>query len=602
MSPRVAAAVALGCGLIAVGVAFVLPGRARAEAPLDPSTAEDYGSLENDSLSIRYATSEPRIQVIERTLRNESENRRTDRAGSPSASSDSLASGSPGSPSAESHSAKSDSAESDTVVSQSAESDSPQRHSAPGHSAPEDSAPGDSSNRAEALGASLPGPLTITISELSARDSTGRGLHWSVPTSSVADDASQVVEYQGDCPDAQCLVRVRFRVPESGFEIGLGFEIVGPEATAALASLAADVQLQGGPAFGARPWPGFGQLAEQTSPARVSGDGVSLEPLSLPERFEGGHWLGIRNRFHTLLVQGGAGDELREIDWEARRLRVSMGAGRDSDLRIYAGPLSASALATSDPELGSLRFASLSTPIRWLTLVFDALLGLLVRLSGSSVGWAIVMLSLCVKVIGIPIAALAEHWQSQVNRQRAWLEPRLAAIRQQHRGERRSREVLALHRSSGISPLYGLKSLGAVAIQLPFFLAAYHLLDESSYLEGARFLWITDLARPDALPFSSLAETFVGAHLHLLPLVMTVAACISARLHSPPNISAKERLRQRRGMYAASGCFLVLLYTFPAGMVLYWTTNNFIALARSSIEAWWTRGTRTLEAPHVPCP
>jgi membrane protein insertase Oxa1/YidC/SpoIIIJ len=37
-----------------------------------------------------------------------------------------------------------------------------------------------------------------------------------------------------------------------------------------------------------------------------------------------------------------------------------------------------------------------------------------------------------------------------------------------------------------------------------------------------------------------------------------------------------------------AGVFLVLLYTFPAGMVLYWTANNFWHLLRVA----WDRSRR----------
>ena len=38
------------------------------------------------------------------------------------------------------------------------------------------------------------------------------------------------------------------------------------------------------------------------------------------------------------------------------------------------------------------------------------------------------------------------------------------------------------------------------------------------------------------------------------------------------------RQGQRRRLYAMAALFFVLLYTFPAGMVLYWTTNNALHL------------------------
>ena len=39
--------------------------------------------------------------------------------------------------------------------------------------------------------------------------------------------------------------------------------------------------------------------------------------------------------------------------------------------------------------------------------------------------------------------------------------------------------------------------------------------------------------------------------------------------------------QQRTRLFWMAGAFFLLFYTFPAGMVLYWTTNNVLALVRS---------------------
>ncbi len=50
------------------------------------------------------------------------------------------------------------------------------------------------------------------------------------------------------------------------------------------------------------------------------------------------------------------------------------------------------------------------------------------------------------------------------------------AIRAEHRGEERARRTWALYREEGVNPLYTLKSLLGVLVQLPLFVAVFDML------------------------------------------------------------------------------------------------------------------------------
>jgi membrane protein insertase Oxa1/YidC/SpoIIIJ len=65
---------------------------------------------------------------------------------------------------------------------------------------------------------------------------------------------------------------------------------------------------------------------------------------------------------------------------------------------------------------------------------------------------------------------------------------------------------------------------------------------------------------------------------------MTAATLVSSRLHDDGSLPPALLRRQRRGLYAMAGGFLLLFYTFPAGMVLYWTSNNLISCARYALQ------------------
>jgi YidC/Oxa1 family membrane protein insertase len=254
------------------------------------------------------------------------------------------------------------------------------------------------------------------------------------------------------------------------------------------------------------------------------------------------------------------------------------GAAGPMALRFYAGPVERSALAAADPRLRGLLYAAIWEPLRWLAFGLQYLLEAWQAVVGS---WAlaIILLSATVKLLMAPLTWVAGRLQDQVNRTQSLLAPELAAIRRDFRGEEAHRRTLAVYARHGVSPWYTLKSLLGFLIQIPVFIAAFDMLGEQFGLAGARFLWAPDLSLPDrALAFAAPAP-FFGGHLNLLPLVMTTLTLLASRLQEDPGLTPDLRAGQRRRLYAMAALFFVLLYTFPAGMVLYWTTNNALHLA-----------------------
>ena len=68
--------------------------------------------------------------------------------------------------------------------------------------------------------------------------------------------------------------------------------------------------------------------------------------------------------------------------------------------------------------------------------------------------------------------------------------------------------------------------------------------------------------------------------LTVMTIVMTLFTVLAARLQEETSLAPALRRSQRLRLYAMAGVFFVLLYTFPAAMVLYWTANNFWHLLR----------------------
>jgi YidC/Oxa1 family membrane protein insertase len=186
----------------------------------------------------------------------------------------------------------------------------------------------------------------------------------------------------------------------------------------------------------------------------------------------------------------------------------------------------------------------------------------------------------------LPLSRIAERLQQQVNATESRLAPELSRIKREFRGEEQAAKIIALYKTERVHPLYSLKSMLGVAVVIPVFIGAFDMLAENIHLLQAGFWWITDLSRPDAWMPLPLDVPFFGSQLNLLPFLMTGLSVMATLLHRPLDLPPELRRRQGRNMLLLALAFFALFYTFPAGMVLYWTTNNLISVGKGL----WERG------------
>lgn len=334
--------------------------------------------------------------------------------------------------------------------------------------------------------------------------------------------------------------------------------------------------------------PGFGGIYSYARAVVVGDDGqqtVAEEggDATTGRELAGTEWAGVRGRFWTLLIRADRALVLDATEPAADAPQVTLRPADDSggkiDFTLYGGPVAQDDLVEAAPELEGMLYAVLWTPLRYLSFGLQWILDRWQDLIGHA-GLAILLLSLTVKLLMAPLIMVAERWQADVNRIKSLLEPELRAIRREFRGEEAHNRTLAVYRRYGVSHFYTFKSLAGFMIQIPVFIAAFDMLGENFRLAGEGFLWIADLAAPDRLMALPMLLPFFGGHLNLLPLVMTLFTVLAARWQEEASLAPALRQGQRLRLYAMAGMFLLLLYTFPAGMVLYWTANNFWHLLR----------------------
>jgi len=345
------------------------------------------------------------------------------------------------------------------------------------------------------------------------------------------------------------------------------------------------VSLRSGEAFRPRDAAGFGGWLEQTRYLSISPDDVVQVGLDDDEQVHlaAESWLGFRNRFWALLASTNspleAGIKTASANPDAA-LEIPVAANSETVFSIYLGPVEPKALHAADAALTDILYAGIWFWLRWICFALFHVLSW-INLAIPDWGISVMLMSLVVHVLMLPLSRIAERFQKQVQATEARLAPELQRIKQDFRGEQQSAKILALYKTERVHPLYSLKSMLGVAVVIPVFIGAFDMLAENIHLLNASFLWITDLSQPDALIVFPFGLPFFGSDLNLLPILMTGLSVAASALHNPPALNAELRRKQRINMVLLAVGFFALFYTFPAGMVLYWTTNNLISVSKS---------------------
>ncbi|MFM1800827.1 MAG: hypothetical protein RJA81_179, partial [Planctomycetota bacterium] len=208
---------------------------------------------------------------------------------------------------------------------------------------------------------------------------------------------------------------------------------------------------------------------------------------------------------------------------------------------VFMGPKSRSALEPLGAEIltsyrrgwavpGSRALArSFISPLLDVTYGVTKNLFGLFGASRGSYGLAIILLTVVVRMLIFPFS----RKQAITSKRMQDLAPRLNEIKEKYKDdrERQGRETMELYRQAGVNPFSGCL---IAMIQLPVFMGLWQTLNNSVALRHAPFLYIDNLAAPDALFRFPGTIPFLGDYFNILPLLSVTLMYIQMKLFSPP--------------------------------------------------------------------
>ncbi len=249
---------------------------------------------------------------------------------------------------------------------------------------------------------------------------------------------------------------------------------------------------------------------------------------------------------------------------------IAPGTTKSVESKFFAGPQEEKVLESLSPGL------ELVKDYGWLTILAKPLYWLLHKLESfiGNWGWSIVALVLLLKAAFYWLNAKAYASMAKMKA----VNPKVAEMRERLKDnpQQMQQEMMRIYREEKVNPMGG---CFPIMIQIPVFIALYWVLLASVEMRNAPWiLWIHDLSSPD--PF------------YILPLVMTLTTVLQTSLNPAPPDPMQAKM-----MWFMPLAFSVMFFFFPAGLVLYWITNNILSIAQQ-----WVINTRMGVPPkfHLP--
>lgn len=340
---------------------------------------------------------------------------------------------------------------------------------------------------------------------------------------------------------------------------------------------------------------GFFEEKQERSETRQMPFSVEVDPLRGERSVD---WMAVKNKFFTEILTPTAQVECGLVRARRKPTKAesptsdvdpgdlefsSVGAAIALKDRIvepgkplewsysyYVGPKKLSALEKlSDHKADVMQLG-------WLSGISKILLKMLngIHSVTRNYGLAIITLTFIIKLIFWPIT----HKGMQGMRRMQAIQPEMNAVKEKYKDDKQKQqeEMAKLWKKHKVNPLGGCLPL---LVQIPVFIALFTVLRSAIELRFSHFLWIKDLSEPEHLFNLGFSIPILGEYFNSLPILMAVTMFLQQKM-TPSTGDAQQ---QKMMAIFMPIMIFVMLYNFPSGLILYWTTNQIATIVGQSI-------------------
>ena len=251
-------------------------------------------------------------------------------------------------------------------------------------------------------------------------------------------------------------------------------------------------------------------------------------------------------------------------DRPAYNMEIFHSLMNDSYFNLYIGPLDYNKIKSLNVGLEnamSLGWKFIRPIGRLITWTLKSMYAFI-----PNYGMVVILFAILIKILLNPLTVR----QFKSTKKMQEIQPKLQKIKEKYKNDTQklSKAQMQLFKDSGYNPA---SSCLPLFLQMPILFAVFTVFRTTIDFRGAPFFgWITDLSVPDTL-FS-----IGGLPINILPFFMGATMFLQQKMMSPNSSDPQQKTM----MYAMNGVFLILFYTFPSGLNLYYSVFNLLSIAQ----------------------
>ena len=410
-------------------------------------------------------------------------------------------------------------------------------------------------------GGKFKGPLSLTVANADVDKMFREGLYNIEKDFTKLDAAHPIghVTMRFHNAAAQIGVEKRLTFHHDSYLVDMSFAIEGMTESY-------DIGL--GTNFGIVEW-GDGFIGLIGSASQVDNKVEKETPEKELERKGTVQWVALQDKYFlsVLMPKEGAAALAKTEEPKVVSAGVRMaasGAASSVALQLYAGPKEYDILRSLDAGLedmidfgwfiyGSWTIVkSVAKPIFYVLRFIHDYVG--------NYGVTIILLTCMIKLLFVPL----QYKSYKSMKMMRAIQPKIKEVQEKYKGDRDrlNKELMKLYRDQKVNPLGGFLPM---FLQMPVFISLFNVLYMTIDLRQAPFmLWVHDLSVQD--PF------------YVLPVLMGVTMFIQQKI--TPNTMDPT---QAKIMLVLPIGMTFLFINFPAGLVLYWLTNNTLTITQQLV-------------------
>ncbi len=270
-----------------------------------------------------------------------------------------------------------------------------------------------------------------------------------------------------------------------------------------------------------------------------------------------------------------------QVDAMGTDIKLANGEQVESISRVFVGPKEYKTLNEYDNMYNIGKFND-TIDFGWFFFFTKPMIQFLLFIQSiiGNFGFSILVFTVIIRAVILPIAYKSYVSMAKMKE----LQPKMKELKELYKGDMQkyNKEIANLYKKEKVNPLSGCLPL---LLQIPIFFSIYKVIFISIEMRQAPFIgWVQDMSVMDPSNLFTLFGLIpitlpVFLHIGAWPIFMGVTMFFQQKLS---NTQSLEPMQQKI-MNMMPFVLVIVLGSFPVGLVIYWTWSNIISIIQQLI-------------------